>query len=101
MIKLILITSMFLFMIPAVYSQDSPRTTVNKKLQHKPGLLTAKDTANALMASPNSNKAHVEVNSNSGLNAPATTSGTMNSTVHPNTDMAIPLHKRQKKIKKD
>ena len=63
-----------------------------------PALLSVQDPDSAKV-DINTDKPHAEVNKNIGTSVPSTTSGTLNSSVNPNTQFVIPFGKSKAKAK--
>jgi hypothetical protein len=79
------------------YSQDTSKSAGTQFRNNS-------DTANQI-ADPNAPagninqvtaRPHSAINTNKGTAVPSTTSGTLNSTMNPNTQFVIPLHKKRK-----
>ncbi len=84
----LILSTIFLFAMQAVYAQDSSGLSKSNKL---PNDTIVQSTHKA------KHKARTRVDKNSGTSIPNTTSGTLNSSVNPNTQMVIPLSKSKKK----
>ncbi len=88
-----------LLYVTSVFSQDTSRLPgINKQVMNNKAKSNASAKGDTVNPIPARRSVHSEVNSNAGTNLPNTTSGTLNSTVNPNTQLAIPMHKRKKKI---
>ncbi|MEP6950631.1 MAG: hypothetical protein ABI863_15205 [Ginsengibacter sp.] len=94
----IVIHTILLFSVAAGYGQDTSKLSAEKHLKNNSDTLTTTDPNNGV-ADPNKapGKPHSTIESNSGTMIPATTSGTMGSSVNPNTQFVIPLHKSKRK----
>ncbi len=57
----------------------------------------SKDATDSAAIIKDNNKAHAVLNTNTGTATPETTSGTMNSTVNPNSQVIIPFGHKKKK----
>ena len=86
--KFLLISSVFLFAVEVGFAQDSSRVTNHNKPNGDTTVLRAKK---------NKHKVKARVDSNSGTSISNTTSGTLNSTVNPSTQVVIPFGKGKKK----
>ncbi|MEP7252741.1 MAG: hypothetical protein ABI683_10185 [Ginsengibacter sp.] len=85
--KSFFINVIFLLAMQSAFSQDSAKTSVNK--------LNIDTTVTTSRKKKHKTKAQVDANS--GTSIPNTTSGTLNSTVNPSTQVVIPFGKGRKK----
>ena len=84
----------------AGFSQDTSKLRVSKQLKNNTTSLPVVNPDSGIINSKaGSDKVHTIINSNGGTSIPSTTSGTLNSPVNPNTQMAIPLGKRKRNPK--
>src|SRR5579862_1474668 len=94
----IVICTILLFLVATGFGQDTSKLPVDKHAKNNPDTLT---TINPYNAGGDPNKApgkpHSTIEPNSGTMIPTTTSGTLGSSVNPNTQFVIPLHKNKKK----
>ncbi|MDQ2864437.1 MAG: hypothetical protein M3R50_12490 [Bacteroidota bacterium] len=89
----LVITGILIFFTATAFSQDTSKLHGHKKQRKDPRSLAYKRDSAIIN---NRNKAGVIINSNSGINGASPTSGTLGSTVNPNTEVAIPIGKRKK-----
>ena len=85
--KLFIISVAFLFTMQSAFSQDTAKAVVSK---------VSIDSSNNTPRKKK-HKTKAEINANSGTAIPSTTSGTLNSTVNPSTQVVIPFGKGKKK----
>jgi hypothetical protein len=78
-------------------SQDTSKLPVGKQLKNNTTSLQVVNPDSGIINSKaGSDKVHTLIKLNSGTSIPSTTSGTLNSSVNPNTQIAIPLGKRKR-----
>jgi hypothetical protein len=78
------------------WSQDS--ATNKQPLKSESTLSSPIYPDSGLVNSSLKKGARSSVNPNNGTNIPGTTSGTLNSSVNPNTELVIPIRKKRKKL---
>ncbi len=95
--KFLIICSILLLTVVAGFTQDTGRLSESKHLKNNAGPLN--HTSDHIV-NPNHppGKPYSTINSNAGIAAPATTTGTLNSNVNPNTQLVIPIQKNRKKL---
>jgi hypothetical protein len=93
----IVIMTIFLLSVTEGFSQDTSKLSAGRHLKNNSDSPATVDLNTRVAKSKRVHRTHSAVNSNRGTVIPTTTSGTLGSSVNPNTQLVIPLHKNKRK----